>query len=122
MTAHLLAGLIARLEMATEGNRALDWEIHGRDGLEGIGSYWDCPRYTSDLNAALSLVPEHIECGKLQFSRNKTGRQYCHATLEQSAESLGRDMRDDEPLEIEAQNAATPALALCIAALRARTG
>lgn len=110
--------LIARLEAATKPDATLDVEI--LDAILPRDYERIAPAYTTSIDAALMLVPEHIEFWTISFSRNKTGRQYCHVTLEQSADSLGRDMQDDEPTEIEAINAATPAIALCIAALRAR--
>lgn len=118
--------LIARLEAAAEGARELDVAIAKAVGAwrkpppTVVDPHWTALHYTTSLDAAMTLVPDQIECGTINFSRNKTGRQYCHTTLEQSADSLGRDMRDDEPTEIEALNVATPALALCIAALKAR--
>ncbi len=56
-----LAGLLADLEAATEGSRALDARIAVQMGVspryEGDGVYL-CPRYTESVDAALTLVPE----------------------------------------------------------------
>jgi hypothetical protein len=62
--------------------------------------------YTADLNAAMSLVPEGWTLD-LQVRSH-----FSHAFLE--CQDSGR--------EVSAQNAATPALALCAAALRALAG
>jgi len=141
--------IIATLETANEGSRELDALIWAASGQESYtqkccfkGKKYGgvlhttaaekrakihylatllAPPFSTSIDVAMTLVPQQIECGTINFSRNKSGQQYCHATLEQSADSLGRDMRDDEPTEIEALNAATPALALCIAALKARS-
>jgi len=115
------AGLIAKLKAVKQGSRRLDRAID--DFVKGYPTTnpdYRAPPYTTSIDVALALVPEGVGCVKVSLSRNKVGRQYCHATLEQDADSLGRDMLDHEECKIEAQNASTPALALCIAALKAR--
>lgn len=61
-----MSDLIAELKSVAVGNKTLDWRIHSRNGLDGIGSYHDCPRYTTDMNAALTLIPDDWlwSCGK----------------------------------------------------------
>jgi hypothetical protein len=94
--------LIKRLEEATEGSAGLDHEIADAVGFPMLARA--IPYYTTSLDAALTLVPEGaiwtISCGDGEpgFAFIDTG---------------GR---------IEEHDAATPALALCIAALRARSG
>lgn len=73
------------------------------------------PRYTTSLDNALTLVPEgwHI---KIQICYNVGAeRAYCHCDLERDCYTAGRDLGDDEPMEIQ-----TAPPALCIAALKAR--
>lgn len=123
--------LIEKLEAATEGSRELDAEIALTQGWTKNKIWWitphgeqvnyDPPCWSTSLDAALLLIPEGMASVKLTISQNKPPeRQYCHATLEQDADSLGRDMENWEPYEFEGANAATAPLALCIAALRAR--
>jgi len=105
--------LIARLEKATEGNRELDADI-----LAALPAPFSAPghcqmriaaHWTTSLDAAMKLVPEGANCHgydaspagvEAYVSRNNvaSGHWLC----------LGQ--------------AATPALALCIAALKARAG
>lgn len=114
--------LITRLEAATEGSRDLDAAVHFQDfktaevhkvtTLEGdfweiqedgvrIGKVWnlDLPHYTTSLDAAVSLVPE----GCLW-----------------SVHHDGMAIFTDQNLEEYDVDAATPALALCAASLKAR--
>ncbi len=139
--------LIARLEAASEGSRELDvaiWvAIEGRgQPLVTVGPpTYASPRYfcnpdpainwigydllgitkhyTTSLDAAMTLVPEGFCMLTMSRSFNAPPkRQYCHATLECDAHSLGRDMRPDEEHEIEHNNASTLELAVCIVALK----
>jgi hypothetical protein len=76
--------------------------------------------YTTSIEAALTLVPEGwwIE---LNICKNRgQAVANCHCKLEQSPDTQNRDFADDEPFEVKAINRPTPALAICIAALRAR--
>jgi len=128
--------LIRKLSEAETGSRELDEEIAKTIGLEVHSPGWlvttsamqDFPAlapiepYTSSLDSAMTLVPKGWHTVSLRYSLNPAPtRQYCHAELQRDADSMDRDMEDWEPFEIEAQNAYTPALALCIAALRARS-
>jgi hypothetical protein len=96
--------------------------VHGDDDGSNLTSWGkSAPEYTASLDAAMTLVqPGYF--AKLSFGRmvDQKGREFCHAVLEADADSLGRDMREDEPYEHEAINAHTPAIALTIAALLAR--
>lgn len=100
--------LIERLEAATEGSRELDAEIASHyGGLSGM-SYetWEAveahaPHYTTSLDAAIQLVREGCAWGvEVRFGR------------------LGSRAWVKPDLPFSEGN--TPALALCIAALRAR--
>lgn len=92
--------LITRLERAEGPDRELDWAIHIRDGLLGVGMYGDHPRYTASIDAALTLVPEGWKWAVT--SRNSA---CCH---------------EQHVAPLNWAYAPTPALALCIAALRAQ--
>jgi hypothetical protein len=117
----MMGELIARLEKATGPDRRLDVEIHcliiGRsidtvdlDGIGRPGSGWtpsaEWPPYTASIDAALTLVPRghkwSIACGRfVQYVARVTpveGNGYFDGECD-----------------------STPAIALCIAALRART-
>lgn len=52
-----LSALIERLEKLTGPDRGLDYEIHCRDGLEGVGMYGAHPAYTASLDIAMQLIP-----------------------------------------------------------------
>lgn len=124
--------LIARLERATEGSRELDAEvwrevslpteyfgskiervtysngdvvIDTEDGFRHFDTH-DIPRFTLSLDAALSLVPG----GKWQWQIRQDPSSY-------RAGIVGGKIPD---MVIHRGQAPTPALALCIAALRAR--
>jgi len=110
-----MTDLIARLEAAAEGSRELDVEIqrhrtgHPDDHWYELNGKWarnECPpRYTTSLDAALTLVPEGWFVRKLaEYEDGWTCTLIKGARNENGA------------------SAATPALALCIAALRARQG
>ena len=108
--------LIAMLEAATEGGRELDGKIHLwriadallSDGSDGhavrreLGHWSAPPPYTTSLDAALTLVPE--------------GR-YVKLTLDRAHNKAWVWVELDDT---EAVARKTPALALCIAALKAR--
>ena len=101
-----MTDLIARIESADGPDRELDWAIHMRDGLLGVGMYGDHPLYTASIDAALTLVPV---C------------HYMHVYTPYGEVLQGYAVvsdRDDGPLFTSI--AATPALALAAAALKAR--
>ena len=99
--------LIRELEEATEGSRKLDEKIHKAIGDPGAddprlfafehGDY--PPHYTTSIDAALTLVPEGC---RWDIQQDKTA---AFASID--GETTGR--------------CATPALALCIAALQDRS-
>lgn len=100
--------LIAKLEAAKEGSRQLDHEIavavekYKEPPVTALDTDWWTPHYSTSIDAALTLVPK---------SWDKTCREVggeCNA-------SVGPPRAPD----IESSGA-TPALALCIASLRAR--
>jgi hypothetical protein len=138
----VLADLIERLKQATGPDRELDrmiavhpktpscgvakgTELHRVAEAEGCGSLDDngvfhpifvIPRYTESLDAAMTLVPEgwswHLSGGDLSVG----GKPYaCIASNELS----GGPEPWLEEREVEEATAATPAIALCIAALTA---
>lgn len=129
-----MKSLIAKLEAATEGSRELDAEIWRHLGLApAIGDgVWDwkymgngawhqsemestwgrhaaAPHYTTSLDAALTLVPDGLGRGCWAFSRDHYGG--CHADVWRNAEFNRKEHGSSK----------TPALALCIAALKARS-
>lgn len=114
--------LIARLEAASEGSRELDGDIaealalHPPDaprmwGVVGNASFaidggrsWDAPRYTASLDAALTLIQNGLF---ISLHRHSDG-WYCI-------------VRPHSQSAVEFQGCQKPAaLALCIAALKAR--
>jgi len=97
-----LSALIARLEVATGPDRAIDWEIHLRDGLNGVGSYGGHPAYTESIDATLTLVPDNWSW---RVGNLPSGRGFADLGTQKSLQGI---------------EGATPAIALCIAALRAR--
>lgn len=115
-----MTDLISKLEAAAEGSRELDKEIWKACGshISTIGTErWpnrigevshfisiECPDYTTSIDAALVLVPE----GWCWVAGNE---------LENFA-SVKPDHNAHD--KILSSSSATPALALCIAALKAR--
>lgn len=99
-----LKALVERIEGASEGSWALDWAIHLRDGLDGKGMYGSHPYYTASLDAAMQLVPEGWWHGYMTSDGGFDA--HCFEPIPDSA--------------IFKATAATPALALCAASLRAR--
>lgn len=97
---------IDRLASASEPSRILDWEIHVRNGLNGVGSCGEHPQYTSSLDAAMSLKPEGYQA-------------YVDTGVWDQAHAC---VWTDRPHRISggAVKAATPAIALCVAVMRAK--
>ena len=110
-----LPGLLSRLEAAGEGSRELDWlvECHLR-GVDPERSlrHGAVDDYTTSLDAALTLVPD----GSPVEMQIRPGQK--------SMADIGVWYDEETPYYSVAKMvwAATPALALCIAALRAREG
>ncbi len=117
-----LLALAERCEQATGPDRVLDAEIAMAAGIAPLGSehegnctgwlkapaisfgVWKSPEFTASLDAAMTLVPEGHCCGAgTKF--DGTGWAYVEPIPSAVADRV---------------SAATPALALCAAALRAR--
>lgn len=120
--------LIEKLEAAPEGSRELDAEI--ARWAHGDAAYLDQPYstpmpYTTSLDAAMTLIPEGRTYGVGET------RYYTHPLTSETLEPDGKifgwaRVTKDTPIvasgeEFEAE-APTPALALTIAALKARGG
>jgi hypothetical protein len=132
-----VADIIKTLEEATEGSRELDAEIELSRrrflGLLGAGAVvcsvpgWlagpgvgeqpiKAPHYTTSLDAALTLVPEGWS-GRLWFGQKPRKRQ---PEYESDAVVWASDDTVKASFWGPNGNAATPALAVCIVALKAR--
>lgn len=101
-----LQDLIERLEKATGPDRDLDFamfEAFVERVLCATCGYLDRPYYTSSIDAALTLVPERMGW---QVNASHNGESFYAFAF------VGRGSYEE---------AATPAIALCIAALKART-
>lgn len=125
-----MTDLIAELGRATEGSLELDatiaenlgWKVHwatdvGGDfypygvwGDEKKGEKGIVPRFTTSLDAALTLVPEPLEANLQIWRGVGTGHVYARANCGELDDSKSTDS-GIRP---------SPALALCIAALKAR--
>lgn len=105
MTKLELIALAERCEKVEGPCMALDYEIHCRNGLWGVGMYGDHPRYTASLDAAMTLVPENA--GPLEIVIAGSGQAFIHSN-DPCGGYLG-----------SCQYAATPALALTAVSLRA---
>ena len=103
--------LIAKLEAAAEGSRELDFEIEAVVLQPLSGKGLQPPRYTTSIDAALTLVPNGWH---YQIIKWRCGLGRKKAIEVRLAESGAKYF--DEPTAA----ANTPALALCIAALKAR--
>ena len=102
-----LAALVEKLEGP---DRSVDWAIHLRDGLAGVGMYGAHPHYTASLDAAMTLVAPTclFWCRELWDDQRKAG--YAGINIYRDMTHVG------ETTAV----AAAPALALCAAALKAR--
>ena len=133
-----LSKLFAELEAATEGSRELDyaiankigWRFNGEHEFKEYGVFWrdattdewkQLPWWTTSLDAALTLVPEGYRCS-LDIPGKEGGRN--HATVvkySQVLEAVNLKAKPEEIIELWNHSyAATPFLAMCVAALRAR--
>lgn len=116
------ADLLERLKSAKEGNRNLDVEIAAAIGctkapqsnpynslrlLHPNGRTMDLPAYTASIDAALTLVPKGWYWGV-----------DCRGIVHLDPAGIFPIVMDGSPCFAELQ-AATPALAICIAALYA---
>ena len=121
-----LLALAERCEKATEGSRELDgliWKavcekpgnVWMRQDPEDTVAYEAPPAYTTSLDAAKTLVPEG--CGWVAgWGQTRPDEPMGGAQITPSARYNGSFMAGEVIAEAEA---ATPALALCAAALRA---
>ncbi len=123
-----MTDLLARLESAGEGSRELDAEIARvlghktvfrfgdweRSATEdGKFCYWEAlPSYTTNLQNALVLVPEGWDVWFVSRQRQISCGKFTHEP-KISAEVMNAEER------VERGEASTPALAMCIASLRA---
>lgn len=133
--------LIARLEQAEEGSRELDIEIHtvvwpdkttprhtppelpasfGQDAVSL--EMHDALHYTTSLDDARTLVPEGMERHDFEMSRSVRGeKDWEFWTLWQVRLAIdAADYDEDETSGQYIGCASTPALALCIANLKAK--
>lgn len=101
--------IIDKLERADGPDREIDAMIHFHvtAGI-GCGMAQDAPHYTSSIDAAMTLVPEEYVWSVNTFAEPSRASAY-----------LVR--HDNCYVKTGNQFCATPALALCIAALRARS-
>lgn len=110
-----LLALAERCEQATGPDRELDARIEAAlaeadfDALANDGVHvrdWNAPAYTASIDAAMSLVPEGREW-RVRWCELPDGTWASIARIGENGCGLNT-------------SAATPALALCAAALRAR--
>ena len=114
-----LLKLAEKCEQATGPDRELDAEIAAELGWkEASALFWhdgyqarELPRFTRSIDAALTLVPEGCV-----FMVANTGVDGPKADMTQSSAIVG----PPDDTAIDYTTAATPALALCAASLRAR--
>jgi len=111
--------LLTRLEKATGPDRELDEalaEIAEWDPDEHHGE--DLPHYTASIDAALTLVPEGWQWQiSTRAPEPHAGRAYVHNG---ELQMTGAGMARNPAYRAAETTAPTPAIALCIAALRAR--
>lgn len=103
-----LIAIAERCEKATGPDRALDYDIAHFVTSAHLANHGKAPAYTASLDAALTLVPDSLFPGVSQ------------SVFHCDWHSWMGDEDGDGPLTRGEANAATPALALCAAALRAR--
>lgn len=104
-----LAALIERLEKAEAGTFALDREIAEAVGWQGMEKGRRLPCYTTSIDAALTLVPEGWTSWEVGSRAGKT-------RFRAEVSRLPENHIEDAVIG----HARAPALALCIAALRAK--
>lgn len=113
-----LIALAERVEKLEGPDRSLDWSIHLRNGLEGVGAYGQHPHYTASIDAAMTLVPEGDGIGfQVGHGAGMQANAGVWAVSTNSADLLDKDFPC--PMWQASSSAATPALALCAATLRA---
>ena len=108
-----MSDLIARLEAASEGSRALDWEIHVRNGLDGVGMHATHPAYTTSLDAALTLAAGHaVDVHAWPPTASTRPGEHYHAA------AVVRVIKNGIVARVIRADGHTAPLAICIAALR----
>jgi hypothetical protein len=121
--------LIARLEAAAEGSKELDWEIAGKPLWEYPPNdrrpNYNNPLYTTSLDAALTLVPEGLWGGKIMWNGSERANGgyvelECGPVSEGGVWAALVNSYDAEDDREEIPKPKPLALALCIAALKAR--
>jgi hypothetical protein len=108
-----LAATVRPPEMETSGIDLSGWLDRCPEMAADLAKSYNVPAYTASIDAAMTLVPEGYPAR--QVGSTDDGRGY--------AAVAGNDMHmmAEDPEEFFAEgNSATPALALCAAALRAR--
>ena len=115
-----MTDIIERLEAATEGSRELDSACGDAIGWTRWASLEDCPHYTTSIDAALTLLDENWAWIISKVIDLVAMRQGYTAVIEclDGTGDVERPMQIRKAAEVVA---ATPALALCIAALKAKT-
>jgi hypothetical protein len=105
-----LSNLISRLEAASEGSEELDVAItRATCGYKPTDPLWHTMEFTRSLDAALTLVPEGYGFVVSDADWKTARASVAWKNTPADFDAPYRDVR-----------AATPALALCIASLRAR--
>lgn len=104
--------LIERLEAATGPERELDAEIAAVVEA-GMRHHWFAspPLFTSSIDAAMTLVPDGWDYSA--GNRDETEKAWAWVAEED-------DVRGEYWQTIQQSSAVTPALAICIASLKAR--
>lgn len=108
--------LAARCEAATDVDRLLSWDIWeamGRPAIDDAARDGSAPAYTASVDAAMSLVPGNYSI--------QMGRGWRCDIKEGKAWATVADRQFGPPnIFAESENAATVALAVAAAALKAR--
>jgi len=110
-----LLALAERVEALDGPNRNLDADIMRATGLGGLKADYAPHPYTASIDAALTLVPEGWAVERWQIWPGEPST----LDLLETKRSGDQWVRDGWQGKVDAC-AATPALALCAAALRAR--
>lgn len=114
--------LAVRCEKADGPYRRLDYEIMTATVIEGHAYLWDPKdenhRYTSTLDAAIALIPEGLRLTFSEWDDEKHLRP--RGPWQAILTKAGSGSSFNDMLGYRCDHAATPALAVCAAALRAR--
>lgn len=102
-----MVDIAIRLRELRRPDRAMDWEIHHSYG-SGLGAYGQHPQYTLSVDAALTLCEPRLSW-------------HVWSTMEGGyAADVYLKLKDSSPYEHPPALAKFPAIALCIAAIKAR--